>query len=247
MKFWILLATLILFPRLANAAITVLYYEVIAYATDVSDFFDRKFYVGLIDPNNPSPYQLNAVAGDAYSKITSKGTQTGGQTIFTLDTNLKRTGTQYWSESHGQSRLEFSVSEPTPYDFSGYINATDVGENESGRVEINAAIYDSTASQYLFGENHSSKNTHDEHLALGGTGGDEGYYLRPGSSLTGTLLPGREYIVSTRNLIYAHDSESGASAVSNFTLKLGTVPEPTSVALCSLFAVLGLIRRRQIV
>ncbi|MGD9636324.1 MAG: hypothetical protein AB7G28_21485 [Pirellulales bacterium] len=207
-------------------------------------------YYSKVIPTDPARVPLDAIDGDTYSKNIIDWSIVGGQTILSFDSHLNRNGSLGTRAFFSVVNFEFVANETAPFEMSGYLSVTDVDPNKSGVVEHFASLYDYARPNYLFWSEHKSRNTHNEQLVLGEVGGD--YVDALDGSLTGTLLAGHRYdlqfvsLIQTGSSDFPSDADSGASAVGNFTLKIGTVPEPSSVALCSLFAALGLIRRRQI-
>jgi hypothetical protein len=234
-----------IFCAAAQAAVTVLNNDFRAHASLGPRNDMSMTHTGVAIPTVPDPLHVDAVIGEAHSKNVVNWTVSGGQTVFSFDTDLKRIGVGPSSAYVVQFALEFAVDEDAPYQLSGFLNVTDVGETEGGYVNQSATLYDSSAGVIPFSGQQQSVRTHDEEFILGGLEGDEINQLHPGSSLMGMLFADHTYTLSYLYMIAAEeDADSGASAVGNLTLKIGTVPEPSAVALCAIFAVLGLIRRR---
>jgi hypothetical protein len=130
-----------------------------------------------------------------------------------------------------QYPIRFTADSSDPYELSGYYNVTDVGTS-AGNVVLYAELVDVTEFDYLFSNNQWSDSTHNEQLTLGVNGGDSFNVLL--GSLTGNLIAGHQYQFYTSSYIEAgSDTEKGASALGNITLKIGSataaVPEPFSL------------------
>ena len=234
---------------IAQATITVEYNQNIAWADDTLGANKTSSDSSRAIPTDPDPLHVDAIDGEAYSKNVFDWSIVGGQTVLSFDSNLKRVGNRGAMASLAMGDLAFIANETTSYELSGYLNVTDIDEGKSGIVNLYARLDDVDLGRELFRGEQSSMETHDAQLSLGGSGGDQ-VSVNDGS-LTGTLIAGRRYslefaaIIRTDSEFYPGDADSGATAVGNFTLKIGTVPEPNSAALCSLLAPLGLIRRNR--
>jgi hypothetical protein len=221
----------------AEATITIVRNSLFAIA-DQSGVGDRKEFTAIAVPTAPDPFQLEAVHGDVYAKSTIDWSVVGGQTVLSFDTHQGRTGLPGSTSFLYQRQMQFLAHETTSYELTGFLHVADVGATEAGLVELSATLYDTDTGVYLFSGEQRSDNTHDEQCSLGELGGDESNSLRPGSSLTGSLVEGHTYFFQFYSAISASDPDSGASAMGNVTLKIGSVPEPSTLwlaTICALF------------
>lgn len=149
----------------------------------------------------------------------------GDQTILSLDMNHSRPGT---GSSLAQTLLflNFTAIDNGTYELSGYYDVTDVGD--PGRTTLYGQFYDITASESLFWNESESLLSNASHEL-----GVSGFMF---GSLTGNVIAGHEYQFYGFATIHAYpDDNSGASAVGNITLKIGTadangaLPEPFSL------------------
>jgi hypothetical protein len=222
--------------------------EVRAWVSDAISTPKIETYFPTSVPTVRDPAIFDVVDGDSYAKNVIDWSIVGGQTIFSFDTNLYRNGNRLAIASMTTGGLEFVANETAPYELSGYLNVSDVDPSKSGIVEFAARLFDETSPNVLFSNQQKSRDSHAEQFVLGGNGGDRVNVVE--GSLKGTLIAGHRYSmnfianIQTDSIDYPGDADAGASAIGNFTLKIGTVPEPSAVALCSIFAVLGLVRCR---
>lgn len=205
------------------------------------------------DTTIPANFLLEAATGDYYSNVLIDYSKSGGQTVLSYDTDQNRSGTQYDYASAIDKRLKFTVDTDTTYALSGWYDVTDnaserdPSRKRSGEVRLLAQLYDLDTSDVLFESYQRSNSTIDESFALGGTGGDLTNTLK-GSS-TGILLAGHEYQITWDQRTYAlHGSDYGASALGHFEVVIGTVPEPTTLAVWSLLGLtaVGISKKRKI-
>jgi hypothetical protein len=221
----------------AEATISIVRTSLFAFA-DQSGVGDRKEFTAISIPTVPDPFQLEAVHGDVYAKSTIDWSVVGGQTVLSFDTHQGRTGLPGSMSMIYQSQLEFLANETAGYDLSGFFQVADVGATQAGLVQYAALLYDTDTGVYLFSGEQRSNQTHDERFVLGELGGDESNGLFLGSSLSGELVEGHTYLFEFLSVIAASDPDSGASATGNVTLKIGNVPEPSTLwlaAVCALF------------
>jgi hypothetical protein len=241
------LLTMSFFCAATYATPTLQYSKHHAYAWDSVDGAIETIF-STPDFVSPVPFEVEAIDGEVTASTSAKSFQIGEQTVVTFDTKLKRLGTRASIAYCYEERFLFEVDRPTPYELSGFFNVTDVGMNESGSVEQYIQLIKLSIG-YLFNEEKVSKSTHNEKFTVGGPDGDFQNVLHPESSLTGILDPNYRYELRFTYGISVdqEDLDSGASAVGNLTLKLGTVPEPSSIAICFALASIVLICRRRIV
>ena len=218
--------SLCLVPASAKAGVTMNSSNVYAEAYDAVSSGVADSFSGSTIPTHTT---LNPVNGDAYSKNAIDWYESGGQTILSLGMEHKRTGTQY-SYASSYAILNFIANSNEPYELSGYYDVSDVGAN--GEVNLTAQLIDLTSNANLFFNVQYSKSTPNEQFVPGGTGGDFSNTLI--GSLTGNLIAGHIYQLNTYGHIQAYiATDSGASALGNFTLKIGeaaaVVPEPLSL------------------
>jgi hypothetical protein len=192
----------------------------------------------------PVPFFVEAIDGDAFANTSAVLSQFGEQTVVSFDMNLKRLGTSASIAYCYEERFLFEVDRPTPYELSGYFDVTDVGLNESGRVDQYIQLIKLSVG-YLFSEEKTSKSTHNEQFSVGGRDGDYLNSLRPESNLKGILDPSYRYELRFTYgiLVEDDDIDSGANAVANLTLKLGAIPEPSSITICCTLGLIGVILR----
>lgn len=245
------LLAVIVFRSVAEATVTLEPGgQVMAWVSDAVSTPKIETYFPTSIPTVPDPALFDVVDGDTYAKNVIDWSIVGGQTIFSFDTNYYRNGNRLAIASM-TAGLEFVANETAPYELSGYLNVSDVDPSKSGIVEFGARLFDETSGSLLFSNQLKSRDSHDEEFVLGGSGGDRVNGVE--GSMMGTLFAGHRYSmnfianIQTDSIDFPGDADAGASAIGNLTLKIGTVPEPSAVALCSLFAVLGVIRRRRVV
>lgn len=229
MKFLSLLLACVSLALLAGtveAAITITTDNIEADAVAFLGY-DNQFFIGTTIPTHTT---LNAAAGDVYSKNAIDWDVSGGQTVLSLGVDHKRTGdlASYAATANPLNALTFVANSNEPYELSGFYNVTDVGA--SGYDQIYADLLD-VVSGDLFVNEQDSQSTPNQHFILGGTGGDliNNLYGSP----TGNLIAGHTYQLFFGLFTGApFAADSGASALGNITLKIGTAtatPEPLSV------------------
>jgi hypothetical protein len=178
----------------------------------------------------PTSTTLNVVDGNTHSKNVIDWSVNGGQTILSFDMDHKRNGSVSSLGQTDVTPLTFTANANEPFELSGYYNVTDIGASGSG-VGMFAQLVDETAGTAPFSNTQNSRNTINEQFVLGETGGDDFNFLV--GSLTGNLVAGHVYIFHFGYNIGSTPFEnSGASALGNLTLKIGTVPEPSSILIC---------------
>jgi PEP-CTERM motif len=158
-----------------------------------------------------------------------------GQTVLSFDMDHKRPGgvSQFARTRFG---LVFAVNSNEPYELSGFYNATDVASSGSVWLSVELKADSPTNSTTMTLDKQVSSNTINEQFVVGCAGGDS--INESLGSLTGTLFPG--YIYGFNYTIYTEatpDADSGASAFGNITLKIGTVPEPSTLLLLAIGAI----------
>ena len=230
--------SLVLLARTDAAGITINTTAAVANASDLIGVAANEVFTGTAIPTSTT---LDAVDGNAHSKNVIDWLVNGGQTVLSFNMDHKRNGS---TSSHAityVSPLTFTANSNATYELSGYFNVTDVGA--SGSVFHHVQLSDVTAGVALFSNQQVSINTINEQFVVGGSGGDD-FNFGVGS-LTGPLTAGHVYNLYLHNEINAIPfDDSGASAVGNLTLKIVTVPEPSSVLLC-LAAILATAKRRK--
>jgi hypothetical protein len=212
-----------------EASITINSSRTYAFAEAVAQLF-----VGTTIPTHTT---LNVTSdGGNINKTTIDWSSGDGQTIFSFDMDHYRPGTQY---SRTETELEagglkFTANSNEPYKLSGYYDATDVGA--PGDLQMYVELKDLGTQATLFSNKQESNSTHNEQFALGSMGGD--YVNSLSGSLAGDFIVGHSYLLTAVVFIEAYpDRDSGVSALGNITLKIGTVPEPSTLLLIGIGAI----------
>ena len=217
----------------ARATITIVHSQ---FNADVSADLQIALGTAIVD-QIPAVVMLDVSAGTAFSKNTIDWSLIGNQTVlsFVMDHQLGGSA----SVAGG---AEFIANTNEPYALSGYYNATDVVG--SGLVSQYARLSDETDGTILFDNTQKSLSTTNEQFVLGGLAGDSNNNLV--GSLTGNLIAGHSYILSLEYQVMS-DENSHASALGNLTLGIGTVPEPSTLMMCSAAIFAAQLRRRKLV
>jgi hypothetical protein len=180
----------------------------------------------------PAHVTLHPVDGDVYNKTTIDWYKSAGQTILSQDLDHQRTGAyQSFTESYVYL-LEFTANSNEPYKLSGFYNVTDVGA--PGTVYFYAQLVDQTTNRRLSYSVQQTETTHNAHFILGG-------------SLAGNLIAGHVYRFYDDAFMSSPNSngDSGASAIGNITLTIGSaVPEPASIFLSLLLCGAAMLPHR---
>jgi hypothetical protein len=235
-----------LIPGVAHASIQITYNSTYTKTNDGSGSSDFDYFAGMTVPTSTT---LTASAGGNSSNTTIDWSTSGGQTTLFFDMEHLRTGTQ-GSYSRTSGYLYFTATADATYALSGDYQVDDDSADDSGIVVQGAYLYDQTANESLFKGYQDSRSTHDEQFTLGGMDGDYYYSLDSGSSLTGNLIAGHQYLFDFGAIIHAYPTaDSGASAEGNFTLTItdnSAVPEPLSLLVwVGLASVAGLVTYRR--
>ncbi len=202
---------------------------------------------GTAIPTNTS---ISATVGANTSTVDIDYSVSGGQTTLSHDMTQTRDGTQFSYARSFDGSLYFTVDVDTQYQVSGNFSVTDTDNTDSGAVHLDSYLIDNTASSYLLENIQQSHGTTNESFTLGLQEGD--YSNTFSGSLTGLLFAGHSYQwASTAYTTAFPDADSGASALGNFTLTIGTeappeVPIPPALSLFgSGLAVLGFVGWRR--
>ena len=131
----------------------------------------------------------------------------------------------------------FTVDVPSSYAISGTYSMSG-----AGTISLAAYLYDSTADQYLFDNGQQSVKTAaspNQLFTLGSIAGDDSYL---DGSLTGSLVPGREYQFYYNAFIQNSPDDSGsASASGHISINVSAVPEPSTVTSLIILSLLGVL------
>jgi len=202
-------------------------------------YFDEKNFQGTTIPASAT---VSAVAGSNSNDDTINWSFSGGQTILSYDMNHRRTGNQYSFVRTENTRLEFTADSDEPYQITGYYNIAHVGRN--GIASLQVRLIDQTDGVDRFWNWQTSVSTKNEQFVVGGKGGDSTNVLQ--GSLTGNLIAGHVYNFYFKCVTSAYPAtDSGASALGNITLTIGTVPEPSTLMLLGIGAISLLGYRRR--
>jgi hypothetical protein len=131
---------------------------------------------------------------------------------------------EYLGGSYGA--IHFTLPQNLQYTALGAYDAT----NQAGtQVQLEISLRDVAADTYVFRSFQASQDTANESLVVGETGGDFGNLLT--GSLTGTLVAGREYVLTYNGAVFrqAAVGQSGAGFI-----ELQLVPEPGTSLLFAL-------------
>lgn len=209
--------------------------------------YDFDDYYGTTIPTTDFLLESSNLSADQYAKTTLNYSAAGGQTVLDAQFSFSRQGGQYDS-SRTYGVMSFTVDADTTYKITGNIAVDDIAADGSSVVHFGTYLVDTT-SGYLEDTYHQSRNTTDESFVLGVAGGDWYYYMRPGSSLTGSLVAGHQYLWRYEAFNQAYpDADSGATATGAFNLTIGeaaAVPEPATLTIWGLGALGALLLRRR--
>ncbi|MCP5009260.1 MAG: hypothetical protein GY942_04685 [Aestuariibacter sp.] len=241
-------ALAVMLPSAASAVtVTITSNNLVARANDNSGGYVDDIFNGTAIPTNTS---ISATDGANTSTVDIDYSVSGGQTTLSHDMTQTRDGTV---GSHAQSfdnSLSFTVDVDTQYQISGNYSVTDTDNSDAGTVYFYSYLRDNTAGSTLLSSYQQSRSTTDESFTFGLQQGDDSNSLS--GSLTGLLFAGHSYRWISQALTHAYpDADSGASALGNFTLAIGTgapseVPIPPALSLFgSGLAVLGFVGWRR--
>jgi hypothetical protein len=158
---------------------------------------------------------------------------------FSFD-NLR--GTALDAAASSLSAMDFSPDSNIDYVLSGvYTSDAPEGSDTFLRVDF----YDFTASQLLFFNIQRSLATPAESFVLGQQGGDAENTLQ--GSLTGTLIAGHHYLLTTTAYVAAYPSPTASPARGTGYVTLAFVPEPGTglLVIAGLLGVAGARRARR--
>ncbi len=241
-------ALVAMLPSAAGAVtVTIIHNNLVASVSDQSGVYVDDIFNGNAIPTNTS---ISATDGANTSTVDIDYSVSGGQTTLSHDMTQTRDGTYGSHADSNGSYLYFTVDVDTQYQISGNYSVTDTDNTDSGLVLLSSYLYDNTAGSFLSVNNQDSRSTTDESFTLGLQQGDN--YNTLSGSLTGLLFAGHSYQWYSNALTQAYpDADSGASALGNFTLAIGTeapseVPIPPALSLFgSGLAVLGFVGWRR--
>lgn len=210
---------------------------------------DTKTFAGT---SYPVSHLLNAtIPPGSYSRVQIDYTGIGNEATFSNTLEQQRTGNMYDYSQGKEGSMKFTADATVSYEFSGLYRVTDVDVDKPGNVVLYSYLYDLTKREYSYRSDQRSSATANESFVMGGTGGDASNIFA--GSLSGTLEAGHQYTWYWYIFTQASaDTDSGASAVGNITMKIGGgapstgVPDSgTTVALLGLaLGGLALVRRR---
>jgi hypothetical protein len=217
MRFLAFLIAIFVAASVEASAITITRNDFLAIANDEINDLESETSQGTAIPTSTT---VDAIDGNAHSKNVINWSISGGQTILSYEVDHTRTGTvESNSTSETPSPIEFTANSSEPYELSGFYNVTDVGA--SGTVIYGCTLYDVTSGNILFENSQGSRNTTNEQFVLGGAGGD--FYNEVNGTLTGNVIAGHAYqLVFGFRISTWPNADSGASALGNFTLAIGT-------------------------
>lgn len=211
-------------------------------------------------PPNTSPLP---VPKSSYSNATVDWSAIGDQYVLTIDMEHRRDGQLGFSFSpHARTNVElmFSVDRDTPYEMSGYYKVTDDDPASYGWVSMHVELSSfehGQGTKYDFVNDQHSEATHNERFELHTKGGDWSSGIQwpgqdgPVGSTTGILRKGVIYELPVYFGIALPNgavgsTPPGATAIGNFTFKIGeaTVPEPSTLFMLLPVAAVLMRRRR---
>lgn len=150
-----------------------------------------------------------------------------------------RSGT-YASRAEGIGTLHFVPTEPLSYELTGSFSLFG-----TRRILLRVDLVDVSAGYeggLLYLADHESNSTPDESFTLGMVGGD--VISREEGALAGTLTPGNLYQLGYHYLVENYPSGSSEAATGEGMLSFTLIPEPGSIVVLGLGAVVFLRRRR---
>lgn len=165
----------------------------------------------------PGSVLLDNTFGGGYSRTQIDYLGSGNQATLSNTFTQSRLGNQGLFAEAYQS-LYFTADANTTYSLSGSYQATDL--TTAGGLYYWTYLYDFSGGGYLAYSSQQSESTLNESFVLGGAGGDSDNYFA--GSLSGNLIAGHSY--QWYYDVYTHaypDSDGGASATGNITLKIG--------------------------
>jgi hypothetical protein len=184
---------------------------------------------GFIDQEFSTPTALPFASADTATAGSSSVTTTYALSNAALDLVFShaRDGVVSGSQASAltDGSIYFSVDAVVDYELAGSYSAVDpLGR----RVYLEVKLRDVTNATDLFWNRQESHATIDESFVVGGAGGD--FDNLGTGSLTGTLLPGNEYLLDYSLLIQAYPQPAGdaATATGGLTLTLVSTPVPVS-------------------
>ena len=183
---------------------------------------------GFTDQESSTPTALPFSGSDTATTGGSSAATTYSLTDAELDLTISHaregivSGSQASALSDGS--IYFSVGAAVDYELAGTYTAVDpLGR----RIYLEVRLRDVTNGTDLFFDRQESHATANESFVLGGAGGDHGN-LGSGS-LTGTLLPGNEYLLDYSLLIQAYPQPAGDAATATGGITLTFLPMPVPV------------------
>jgi len=187
--------------------------------------------------------EITAVQGDSRATTTTDWQDFGSSAVFDFSLEQQRAGAEGSYAVSFERSLFFTANQDTSYALEGFYALTG-----AGAVYSDISLLDRTTGfeMTLFQDISYSLNTLDEVFVLGDIGDGDTANTNVGS-LTGILIAGRSYkFTSTQSIQLLDGPDSGATALGNLSLTVGTVPEPESLAIFAVgLAVLGFRRRKE--
>ena len=179
---------------------------------------------------------LGVAAGATLPGYSSTTTSAYSPASFSATLEQSRTGLAD-GFSYGEAQVEFTPDSNIPYAASG------IYSNSGGKTVFLNYLYDFTASTTLFYSEQISEYAPATFAAGGLAGNLSNSFI---GSLTGVLAAGHNYrwygVAYSRALAI---SDGPATSSGNFSMTLGAVPEPGSIAtLSALTLMIGIQRRR---
>lgn len=219
----------------ARGEVQVTDWHLVTRARDATSTF-----VSVVDDTVSLPYSdvHTAADGPTWAQSTYDFTVGAHTASFDLLFDYNRSGT-YWARAETIGWIDFTLTEPLDYSVAG-------GFTLSGTKRILAIVDLIDVSDYgpewVYGEAHESNATPDESFTLGVPGGDVTSWQFGG--LTGTLVPGALYRLQYNYLIENCPSGGTDPATAEGALTFTLTPEPSSLALLGVGA-LVLVRRKR--
>lgn len=212
---------------------------------------------------NPELLLPPAVPKISHSKNVINWEIIGNQYVLSVDIDHQRDGRSSNASSpsaYTLGQLHFTVDRDTPFEMSAFYDVTDFADDSFDHVLLGVKLASNSSTLHppdgiAYSHSQTSKMTHNEQFVLGVHGGDSPSPFvttptNPFGSTTGMLYKDQLYDLVFEFEIRKTGSLSvqkpGASALGNFTFKIGeaTVPEPSTLVLL-LPAAAVLMRRRR--
>lgn len=157
---------------LAEAAIQINMNETDASAKGASDF-DSDVFIGTTIPTIGQP--LNAAVDDVFSNNIINWSTSGGETILSLAMSHQRNNsTEFNVYAQTDFMITFTADADATYELFGNYKVTDVGDDESGYVDLFGYLEDTAGGpdSTLFSNYQSSSGTPNTEFSFGESNGD---------------------------------------------------------------------------